>query len=104
MNDDFLKKKKNKIKKIHGNIFSSNVLKRWSFQKGPRRDMIFLVLSGKVVFFHRKNGIFSRTENKRERETTFLKKYTETWYFLFDMLHAPLPKRIKDDPIPQKYT
>ena len=32
-------------------IFSSNVLKRWSFQKGPRRDMIFLVLSGKIVFF-----------------------------------------------------
>ena len=38
--------------KIHGNmIFSSNVLKRWSFQEGPRRDVIFLVLSGKMVFF-----------------------------------------------------
>ena len=40
-------------------IFSSNVLKRWSFQKGSRRDMIFLVLSGKVVFFSQKHGIFS---------------------------------------------
>ena len=30
---------------------SSNVLKRWSFQKGPRRDMIFLVLSGKMLCF-----------------------------------------------------
>ena len=32
-------------------IFSSNVLKRWSFQKGPRWDMIFLVLSRKMIFF-----------------------------------------------------
>ena len=32
-------------------IFSSNFLKRWSFQKGPRRHMIFLVLPGKMVFF-----------------------------------------------------
>ena len=32
-------------------IFSSNLLKRWSFRKGPRRHMIFLVLSGKMVFF-----------------------------------------------------
>ena len=37
--------------KIHGNIFSSNVLKGWSFQKGLRWDMIFLALSGKMVFF-----------------------------------------------------
>ena len=48
------------LRKIHWNmIFSSNVLKRWSFQKGPRRDMIFLVLSGKIVFFSRKHDIFS---------------------------------------------
>ena len=32
-------------------IFSSNVLKRWSFQKGPRWDMICLVLSEEMVFF-----------------------------------------------------
>ena len=38
--------------KIHGNmIFSLGLLKRWSFRKGPRRHMIFLVLSGKMVFF-----------------------------------------------------
>ena len=30
--------------------------------------MIFFVLSGKVVFFSRKHGIFSRTENERESE------------------------------------
>ena len=39
--------------KIHGNIFSSNVLKRWSFEKGLRRDMIFLVSSGRMFFFWR---------------------------------------------------
>ena len=47
-------------KKLHGNmIFFSNVLKRWSFQKGSRWDMIFLVLSGNVVLFSQKHGIFS---------------------------------------------
>ena len=62
------------LKKIHGNmIFSSNVLKRWSFQKGPSRDMIFLVLPGKVIL--------------------------SIWYVL-----RLLPKKIKDNPIPQKCT
>ena len=63
------KMKDNLSKKIiHENmIFSLNVLKRWSSQKGSSWDMIFFVLSGKVVFFSRKHGIFSRTENKRER-------------------------------------
>ena len=32
-------------------IFSSIPLKGWSFQNVPRRHMIFLVLSGKMVFF-----------------------------------------------------
>ena len=46
------------LEEIHGNMFfSSNVLKRWPFQKGLRRDMIFLALSGKMVFFP-KNIIF----------------------------------------------
>ena len=68
------------LKKIHGNmIFSSNVLKRWSFQKGPRRDMIFLVLPGKMVFFTRKHDIFSLG---RKWEMTFLKKNMEIWCFL----------------------
>ena len=40
------------LKKIHGDmIFSLNLLKRWSFQEGPRRHMIFLVSSGEMVFF-----------------------------------------------------
>ena len=68
------------LKKIHGNMtFSSNFLKRWSFQKEPRGDMIFLVLSGKMVFFPRKHDIFSLG---RKWEMTFLKKYMEIWYFL----------------------
>ena len=65
------------LKKIHGNmIFSSNFLKRWSFQKGPRRHMIFLVLSGKMVFFSRKHDLFSLG---RKWKAVFLRKYMETW-------------------------
>ena len=66
--------------KIHGNmIFSSNVLKRWSFQKGLRWDMIYLVLSAKVVFFPRKRGVFSLGGNWGE---IFFKKYMEILSFL----------------------
>ena len=47
------------LKKMHGNmIFSSNFLKRWFFQKGPRGHMIFLVSSGKMVFFFPEYMIF----------------------------------------------
>ena len=68
-------------KKINGNmIFPSGLLKRWSFQKGPRRDMIFLVLSGKMVSFSRIHDTFSLG---RKPEIIFLKKYMEIWYFLW---------------------
>ena len=68
------------LKKKHGNmIFSSNFLKRCSFQKGPRRHMIFLVSSGKTVFFSRKNDIFSLG---RKWEAAFFRKYMEIWHFL----------------------
>ena len=44
---------------MHGNImFSSGLLKRWSFQKVPRRDMMFLLLSGKMVIFSPKTRSF----------------------------------------------
>ena len=63
------------------------------FQRGSRWDIIFLVLSGKLVFFSWKHDIFfTQTEI---REMTFLKKYTETWYFLFDIFHVPLLKKLK---------
>ena len=79
---------------------------KMDFSKRPRRDMIFLVLSGKLVFLPASMAFFPWTEN--ERGMTFLKKYTETWYFLFDMFHTPSAThtkiKIKDNPISQKYT
>ena len=53
------------LKKIHGNIFSSNFLKRWSFQKGWHWDMILLVLSEKMVFFPENIIFFFWAVNER---------------------------------------
>ena len=47
-------------------IFSSNFQKIWSFQKVPRRHMIFHVLSGKMVFFP-ENIIFFPWEKSERR-------------------------------------
>ena len=76
--------------------------------------MIFTVLSGKVVFFFREREGERDRERQRqrqresEREMIFLKKYTETEYFLFDIFTSPPPflppKKVKDYLIPQKYT
>ena len=45
------------LKKIHGNmIFSAHLLKRWSLE--PCRHMIFLVSSGKMLFFPPKTWSF----------------------------------------------
>ena len=57
-------------------IFSSDFLKRCSFQKGPRWHMIFLVLSGKMIFFSRKHDLFSLG---RKWRTVFPRKYMQTW-------------------------
>ena len=46
-------------------IFSSGLLKIWSFQKVPRRHMIFLVLSGKMVFFPENMILFPWAESER---------------------------------------
>ena len=82
---------KKKKKKIQGNMkFWSNVMKIWSFQKGTCPDLIFLVLSGKVVFFPQNMVFFPWTEN--EGGMTFLKRYTETWYFPLDIFHVVLQK------------
>ena len=63
--------------KMHGNMtFSSNVLKRWSFQKGLGWDIIFLALSGKMVLFSQKHDIFSLGG---KRGAIFFKKYMEIW-------------------------
>ena len=54
------------LKKIHENmIFSSNVMRRWSFQKQFPWNMIFLVLSGKIFFFPENMIFFLWTENER---------------------------------------
>ena len=58
-------------------IFSSGLLKIWSFQKVTRRHMIFLALSGKMVFFSQKHDLFALG---RKRKTAFpSRKYMETW-------------------------
>ena len=68
------------LKKIHENmIFSSNFLKRWSFQKRPRRQMIFLASSGKMIYFTRKHDIFSMF---RRWEAAFPRKYMEIRHFM----------------------
>ena len=96
------------FKKIQRNIiFSSSLPKRRSFQKGLRQDMIFLVLSGKMVFFSGKHDTFSLA---RKPAMNFLKKYMEIWYFLCtgmgvtNLVSRPPAKKIKEGPIPQKYT
>ena len=64
--------------------------------------MVFLELSGKVVFFTENMVFFPWMEN--DRGMTFPKKYMETWYFLFDMFHAALQKKKKNQirPYPAK--
>ena len=96
------------LKKIHGSmIFSSNFLKRWSFQKGLRRHMIFLVLFGKMAFFPENMIFFPRAESERRPFLENTWKYDifcvyvlvlRTWSL------APLSKKIKNGLIPQKYT
>ena len=75
--------------KIHGNmIFSWDLLKRWSFQKGPCRHMIFLVLSRKMVFFSRKHNLFYWAESERrpfpgntwKHDASPSEEKQETWY------------------------
>ena len=57
------------LKKIHGNMtHSSNVLKRWSFQKKKKKlhwNMIFLISWGKMTFLFPKTIFFLQTENER---------------------------------------
>ena len=79
-------------------IFSSGLPKRRSFQKGPRRDIIFLALSGKIVFFSRKHDIFSLGREPAMPPPP-PKKYMEVGYFLCTrvgatnlMSHTPAKK------------
>ena len=74
----------NPRRKMKEDLFQRNTRKydiffRRSFQKGPRRDMVFLALSGKMGFFSRKHDFFSLG---RKPVITPLKKHMEIWYFL----------------------
>ena len=96
------------FEKIHRNkIFSSNSLKRLSFQKGPRWHIIFLVLFEKMVFFPPKTWYFFPGQKARggpsqeiHGNITFL--YTRTG--VANVAPRPSVKKIKDGLIPQKYT
>ena len=95
------------LKKIQGNmIFSSNVLKRWSFEKGPRQDMIFLALSGKMVFFP-ENMIFfpwagsERDPSQEIHGTMVFSVYT---YRCYKCVATPLCQKNQRWSFPQKYT
>ena len=98
----FSKKKKKKKKKKHGNmVFNSNVLKRWSFQKGLVQQIIFLVLSGKVVFFSWKHGIFSldgKWGRKDLSQEIHRNMIFSTWYFP----HRPWEKKNQRRSYPAK--
>ena len=83
----FSKKKKKNTRKYE--IFFK-CSEKMDFSKRTVRDLIFLVLSGKVVFFSQSMVFFPWTEN--EGGMTFLKRYTETWYFLLDIFHVVLQK------------
>ena len=74
MKDDLFQKN---TRKYH--IFFRSSEKKIFSKGAPRQDMIFLVLSGKMVLFSRKHDIFSLG---RKPAMTFLKKYMEIWYFL----------------------
>ena len=95
------KKKDNLSQKKYTEIwwnFLQTFWKRWSFQKRPRWDMIFLVLSGKMGFFSWRYGTFPWAESQRWSFSKSTCKYgifcvhvrmLQTWR------HAPLSKKIK---------
>ena len=88
----------------YGIFFKCSV--KMVFSKKLRWNMIFLVLSGKMIFFP--ENMFSLDGKWK---IIFLKEYMETWYFLYTRTGAkkatPCPsakKKMKDDLTPQKYT
>ena len=101
----FQKKKKKKKKEKNTGIWYL-IQMFWKddlFKKDWSSKLSFLYYQERWYFFP-ENMVFSPwTENEGER--TYLKKYIETWYFLLDIFHTvPEKKKIKDDPILQKYT
>ena len=78
------------LKKIHGDIFSSNVTRRWSFQEELRRDTIFLVLSGKMAFFSPKTWYFFLGRKMRD---DFSQEIRGNMIFYLTWPQAPLSNK-----------
>ena len=103
------------LEKIHESmIFSSNVLKRWSFflkKKKKHWNLIFLVLSGKIsrkYFFPGKHDILfgRRMKDDLSQEIhgyMIFSVYTYRCY-KHDVMSICQEKKIKDDLLPQRYT
>ena len=76
------------------------------FLKNSRLNMIFFVITGKMVFlFSRKHDIFSL--GGKWRKIIFIKKSVEIWYFLYicaDVTGVTLPTCQKKKDVPKKYT
>ena len=70
------------------------------FNKDCAGTWSFLHYLERWNFFPENMVFFPWTEN--EGGMTLLKKYTETWYFLFDMFHAPLRKKNQRRSYPAK--
>ena len=67
---------------LHGKPYCPfpDVLKRWVFQNKSRWNMIFVVLSRKMIFLFPKNMILH--VRRKMKDDLSQKKYTEIWYFL----------------------
>ena len=67
---------------LHGKPYFlfPDVLKRWFFQNKSRWNMIFVVLSRKMIFLFPKNMILH--VRRKMKDDLSQKKYTEIWYFL----------------------
>ena len=57
-----------------------NVLKRWSLQKKSHWNMVFVVLSGKMIFLFPENMIL--LFRRKMKDDLSQKKYMEIRYFL----------------------
>ena len=78
------------------------------FKKIPPKYDRSCIIWKDGIFLPRKHSIFSLDGKWK---IIFLKKYMEIWYFLYIRinvinmtLYPLLPKKIKDDLLPQKYT
>ena len=99
----FLKKNKKNTWKYH--IFF-RCSEKMVFLKNSRLNMIFFVITGKMVFlFSRKHDIFSL--GGKWRKIIFIKKSVEIWYFLYicaGVTGVTLPTCQKKKDVPKKYT